>query len=410
MKEKHLSPLAGLKVLDLSQIMAGPYCTMVLADLGAEVIKVEKAGKGDDSREMGPYVKGESASFVHINRNKKGIVLNLKDPQGREVLYDLARWADVVVENFRVGVTKSLGVDYETLSGINPRLVYCSISGYGQTGPYSRKGGFDLVAQGVTGMMSMTGEAGGRPLKAGIAVYDIGAGITAVYAILAARIHQMNTGEGQHVDISLAECGLPWFIWEAAAYFTNGTVPMATGSRHRVSAPYQAFRTGNGYIVIGAANQRTWERLCTSVLGRPELITDPRFATNSDRLTHVDELEELLEQEFSESRRRHLDRALRGERGSVRTDQQFRAGTGGSALQGPEHGRGSRPPDPRPHEDAGHSHQVFANARQREHGGTDPGAGHRCGPSATWNDARKDRAVARGWRHTVSSAADLRDR
>lgn len=293
-----MSPLAGMKVLDLSQIMAGPYCTMVLADLGAEVIKVEKAGKGDDSREMGPYVKGESASFVHINRNKQGIVLNLKDPQGREVLYDLARWADVVVENFRVGVTKSLGVDYETLSGINPRLVYCSISGYGQTGPYSRKGGFDLVAQGVTGMMSMTGEAGGRPLKAGIAVYDIGAGITAVYAILAARIHQMNTGEGQHVDISLAECGLPWFIWEAAAYFTNGTVPMATGSRHRVSAPYQAFRTGSGYIVIGAANQRTWERLCTSVLGRPELITDPRFATNSDRLAHVDELEELLEQEF----------------------------------------------------------------------------------------------------------------
>ena len=296
--EKGMSPLAGLKVLDLSQIMAGPYCTMVLADLGAEVIKVEKAGKGDDSREMGPFVKGESASFAHINRNKQGIVLNLKDPQGREVLYDLARWADVVVENFRVGVTKSLGVDYDTLSKLNPRLVYCSISGYGQTGPYSRKGGFDLVAQGISGMMSMTGETGGRPLKAGIAVYDIGAGITAVYAILAARIHQMNTGEGQHIDISLAECGLPWFIWEAAAYFTNGTVPKATGSRHRVSAPYQAFRTGSGYIVIGAANQRSWERLCTSVLGRPELIEDPRFATNSDRLAHVDELEVLLEEEF----------------------------------------------------------------------------------------------------------------
>lgn len=296
--EKGMSPLAGLKVLDLSQIMAGPYCTMVLADLGAEVIKVEKAGKGDDSREMGPYVNGESASYAHINRNKQGIVLNLKDPQGREVLYDLARWADVVVENFRVGVTKSLGVDYDTLSKLNPRLVYCSISGYGQTGPYSRKGGFDLVAQGISGMMSMTGETGGRPLKAGIAVYDIGAGITAVYAILAARIHQMNTGEGQHIDISLAECGLPWFIWEAAAYFTNGTVPKATGSRHRVSAPYQAFRTGSGYIVIGAANQRSWERLCTSVLGRPELIEDPRFATNSDRLAHVDELEVLLEEEF----------------------------------------------------------------------------------------------------------------
>jgi crotonobetainyl-CoA:carnitine CoA-transferase CaiB-like acyl-CoA transferase len=293
------SPLAGLKVLDLSQIMAGPYCTMVLADLGAEVIKVEKAGKGDDSRELGPYVDGESASFAQINRNKKGIVINLRDPQGRELLHELARRADVVVENFRVGVTKSLGVDYETLSRINPRLVYCSISGFGQTGPYAHKGGFDLVAQGMTGMMSMTGEAGGRPLKAGIAVYDIGAGITAVYAILAARIHQMTTGEGQHIDISLAECGLPWFIWEAAAYFANGNVPKATGSRHRVSAPYQAFRTGSGYIVIGAANQRTWERLCTEVLDRPELIQDPRFATNSLRLKHVEELERLLEELFA---------------------------------------------------------------------------------------------------------------
>jgi crotonobetainyl-CoA:carnitine CoA-transferase CaiB-like acyl-CoA transferase len=298
MIKKAVSPLAGLKVLDLSQIMAGPYCTMVLADLGAEVIKVEKSGKGDDSRDMGPFVNGESACFAHINRNKRGIVINLKDPQGREVLYDLARWADVVVENFRVGVTKTLGVDYDTLSRINPRIVYCSISGFGQTGPYAHKGGFDLVAQGISGMMSMTGEAGGRPLKAGIAIYDIGAGITAVYAILAARIHQMNTGEGQYIDISLAECGLPWFIWEAAAYFADGTVPQAAGSRHRVAAPYQAFRTGNGYIVIGAANQRSWERLCTSVLGRPELIEDVRFATNSARLSHVDELEALLEEEF----------------------------------------------------------------------------------------------------------------
>ncbi len=272
MSSTTIPPLAGLKVLDLSQIMAGPYCTMVLADLGAEVIKVEKAGKGDDSREMGPFVNGESASFAHINRNKRGIALDLKQPQGREVLYELAKWADVVVENFRVGVTRSLGVDYETLSALNPRLVYCSISGFGQTGPYAAKGGFDLVAQGMTGMMSMTGETGGRPLKAGIAVYDIGAGITAVYAILAARIHQMQTGEGQYIDISLAEAGLPWFIWEAAAFFANGTVPKATGSRHRVSAPYQAFRTGGGYIVIGAANQRTWERLCAGRRGQCGLV------------------------------------------------------------------------------------------------------------------------------------------
>lgn len=295
------SPISGLKILDLSQIMAGPYCTMVLADLSADVIKVEKIGTGDDSREMGPYVDGESTCFAQINRNKRGIVLNLKDLEAREILYDLARWADVIVENYRVGITRSLGVDYETLSEINPRLVYCSISGYGQTGPYAGKGGFDLVAQAMTGIMAMTGEPGGRPLKSGIAIYDIGAGLTATYAILAACIHQMKTGEGQYIDISLAECGLPWFVWEAAAYFTDGTIPEATGSRHRISAPYQAFNTGGGYFMLGAANQRTWERLCIDVIERPDLVKDPRFVTNTDRLRNVEELEHLLETEFSKA-------------------------------------------------------------------------------------------------------------
>ncbi|OAE62278.1 CoA-transferase [Achromobacter xylosoxidans] len=292
-------PLEGIKILDLSQIMAGPYCTMVLADLGAEVIKIEKPGSGDDAREMGPYVNGESSCFAQINRNKLGISLNLKRPELRETVLEMVRWADVLIENYRVGVASALGLDYETLSAINPRLVYCSISGYGQTGPYAGKGGFDLVAQGMTGIMSMTGEPDGRPLKSGIAIYDVGAGLTATYAILAACIHQQRTGEGQHIDISLAECGLPWFIWEAAAYFAEGTVPKATGSRHRVSAPYQAFSTGDGYIVIGAANQRTWEKLCVDVLGRPELIHDPRFLTNSDRLDNIADLEPLLEAEFA---------------------------------------------------------------------------------------------------------------
>lgn len=294
-----LPPLSGMKVLDLSQIMAGPYCTMVLADLGAEVIKVEKPVTGDDFREMGPYVNGESSCFAHINRNKQGVSLNLKDPETREILYDMVRWADVVVENYRVGVTKSLGVDYETLSAINPRLIYCSISGYGQTGPYSRKGGFDLVAQGLTGIMSMTGEPGGRPLKSGIAIYDVGAGLTAAYSIMAAYVHQIRSGEGQQIDISLAECGLPWFVWEAAAYFAEGTVAQPTGSRHRVSAPYQALRTGDGFIVIGAANQRTWEKLCRDVIGRPDLIDDPRFITNMDRMTNIEALEPLLEEAFA---------------------------------------------------------------------------------------------------------------
>ncbi|MCP1674923.1 formyl-CoA transferase [Natronocella acetinitrilica] len=289
-------PLDGLRVLDISQIMAGPYCTMVLGDMGAEVIKVEKAKGGDDSRQMGPYVEGESMCFVQINRNKKSIALNLKDPDGREIFYQLAREADVIVENYRPGVTQSLKVDFETIRGMNPGIIYCSISGFGQTGPYREKGGFDLVAQGMTGLMSMTGEAGKRPMKTGIAVYDIGAGITAVYSILAAYIHRQKTGEGQHIDIAVAECGLPWFTWEAAGYFGNGTQPEATGWRHRVSAPYQSLRTADGYLMLGCANQRTWERFCQDVVNRPEWMEDRRFVTNQDRRQNVEALEALIEE------------------------------------------------------------------------------------------------------------------
>lgn len=289
-------PLQDIKVLDVSQIMAGPYCTMVLADMGAEVIKVEKLNGGDDSRQMGPYVNGESTCFSQINRNKKSISLNLKDERARKIFYRLAADADVIVENYRPGVTKSLAIDYDTIKAINPGIVYCSISGYGQTGPYSHKGGFDLVAQGMTGLMSMTGEQGRRPLKTGMAVYDIGAGLTAIYSILAACIHKMKTGAGQYIDIAITECGLPWFTWEAAAYFSEGTVPGPTGWRHRVSAPYQAVKASDGYLMLGCANQRTWERFCQDVLKRDELMVDPRFITNQARGQHVEELEALLEE------------------------------------------------------------------------------------------------------------------
>lgn len=292
-------PLEGLRVLDMSQIMAGPYCTMVLADMGAEVTKVEKINGGDDSRQMGPYIEDESTCFMQINRNKKSIALNLKDTDALELFYELARDADVVVENYRPGVTQSLKVDYETLREINPGLIYCSISGYGQTGPYRNKGGFDLVAQGMTGLMHMTGEPGRRPLKTGIAVYDIGAGITAVYSILAAYIHREKTGEGQHLDIAIAECGIPWCTWEAAAYFGADREPQPTGWRHRVSAPYQALATRDGYLMLGCANQRTWERFCFEVVHKPEWTEDPRFLTNSDRGANVDALEALIEAEFA---------------------------------------------------------------------------------------------------------------
>jgi crotonobetainyl-CoA:carnitine CoA-transferase CaiB-like acyl-CoA transferase len=287
--------LDGMRILDASQIMAGPFCTMTLADMGAEVIKIEKINGGDDSRQMGPYVNGESTCFFQINRNKKSIALNLKAQEGKEIFYDLIKDFDIFVENFRPGVAKSLGIDYETVKKYNPSIIYCSISGYGQWGPNSHKGGFDLIAQGATGIMSMTGEPGKRPMKTGIAVYDIGAGLTATYSILAAYIYRQNTGKGQYVDVSLVECGLPWFTWEAAAYFANGTVPTATGWRHRVSAPYQAFETKNKYIMIGGANQRTWERFCTEVIGKPEWIEDPRFIDNTARKQNVEELEEMIE-------------------------------------------------------------------------------------------------------------------
>lgn len=289
-------PLDGLRVLDMSQIMAGPYCTMVLADMGADVIKIEKLNGGDDSRQMGPFINDESTCFMQINRNKRSIGLNLKDDDVKQAFYEMVKSCDVVVENYRPGVTKSLGVDYETLKAINPGLIYCSISGYGQTGPYSTKGGFDLVAQGATGLMSMTGEVGGRPLKAGVAVYDIGAGITATYSILSAYIHKLKTGDGQHVDVAIAECGIPWFTWEAAAYFAEGTDPVPTGSRHRVSAPYQSLATRDGYLVLGCANQRTWERFCNDVVHKPEWIEDERFLTNTDRNNNIDALEVLLEE------------------------------------------------------------------------------------------------------------------
>jgi crotonobetainyl-CoA:carnitine CoA-transferase CaiB-like acyl-CoA transferase len=288
--------LQNMRVIDLTQVLAGPYCTMVLGDLGADVIKVEKYPDGDDTRTMRPFVNDESYCYMMVNRNKRGIRLNIKEAEGRSILYDLVKTADVFIENFRPGTTRKLGIDYETLRAINPGLIYCSISGYGQTGPYSHKGGFDIMAQGLSGIMSMTGEKGGRPVKSGIAIHDIAAGVTAIYSILAAYVHKLQTGEGQYIDLSLVDSGLAWTVWEAAAYFGAGEVSGPNGSAHRVSAPYQGFQTKNGYILIGAANQKLWERFCKDVIDRPELIGDPRFLTNSDRIRHVDELEKIIQE------------------------------------------------------------------------------------------------------------------
>ncbi|MFP3393114.1 CaiB/BaiF CoA transferase family protein [Brevibacillus sp. SIMBA_040] len=287
--------LQNMKVIDLTQVLAGPYCTMVLGDLGADVIKVEKYPHGDDSRIMGPYVEEESYSYMMANRNKRGIRINIKEEAGLGILLDLVKTADVFIENFRPGVTKKLGIDYRTLRKLNPGLIYCSISGYGQTGPYSQKGGYDIMAQGLSGLMSMTGEKNGRPVKNGIAIHDIAAGMTAIYSIMAAYIHKLSTGEGQYIDLSLVDSGLAWTVWESAAYFGAGEVSRANGSAHRVTAPYQGFPTKNGHILVGAGNQKLWEKFCRDVIEREELIDDPRFLTNSERQANLEELEQVIQ-------------------------------------------------------------------------------------------------------------------
>ena len=291
-------PLFGMVVLDLSQILAGPVCGMMLADLGADVIKVEKPDGGDDNRRAGPpFIGGQGAGFMAANRNKRSLALNLRDESGRQVFERLLERADVVVENFRPGVMERLGIGYERLSKLKPSLIYCSISGHGGTGPYKDRGGFDLIAQGMSGLMSITGVPDGVPVKVGVPITDISAGILAANGVLCAYIHAQKTGQGQLVDTSLLEAGIAYTIWESSGYFADGEIPGPLGSAHRVLAPYQALRTSDGYINIGAANQRTWEQLCRAI-GQEELIEDQRFKEPGDRKAREGELADLLEETF----------------------------------------------------------------------------------------------------------------
>lgn len=288
-------PLDGFRVLDLTRFLSGPYCTMVLAELGADVIKVERFPEGDDSRRLAPKVNGESYPFAMPNRSKRSLALDLKQAQGRETFLELARTADLVIENFRPGVVRKLGIDYPATREVKPDILYCSISGFGQTGPYRNRPGFDIMAQGVSGFLRMTGPSEGEPAKVGIAINDIAAGATAIYSILGAHLVRQRTGEGEFIDISLVDAGLAWTVWESGAYFGAGEVPMPVGTRHRRSTPYQAYRTADGYVTIGANTERLWERLVTSVFERPEWLEDPRFADLPSRMTHIDELQGEIE-------------------------------------------------------------------------------------------------------------------
>ncbi len=287
-------PLEGVRVLDLTNVMAGPYCSMVLGDMGAEVIKVESFD-GDTSRRFEPQVNGESYCFAVLNRNKRSIAVDMKNPRGKALVMQLAAKADIMMENFRPGVVKKLGLDYDSMKQHNPGLIYASMSGFGQTGPYGRKGGFDIIAQGMSGIMMMTGYPGGRPAKVGIAMNDIASGVTALYGILGAYIGRLRHGSGQYLETSLLEAGLAWSIWEFGAYFGGGELPTATGTRHRRSAPYQAYRSQDGYVTVGAGSEKLWRAFATQVCNKAEWLQDPRFNDPNIRVKNADALEVELE-------------------------------------------------------------------------------------------------------------------
>jgi crotonobetainyl-CoA:carnitine CoA-transferase CaiB-like acyl-CoA transferase len=297
--QKTKGPLAGLRVIDLSHVMAGPACAMLLADMGADVIKVEKLPGGDDARRMvPPEISSESAAFLIMNRNKRGIALNLKTDAGRKVLSRLLRDADVLLENYRRGTMEKMGFGYDALHAVNPRLIYCSISGFGRTGPYADRGGFDLVTQGMSGLMSITGEGPGcPPVKIGAPVTDITAGILGCVGILAALHCRASTGQGQMVDTSLFEAGIIHTYWQSAICFATGQAPGPMGTAHPLNAPYQAFSVADGWITVGAANQGNWLRMIEA-LGAPELGDDPRFADNASRMRNLPALQGKLSEIF----------------------------------------------------------------------------------------------------------------
>ena len=291
-------PLAGVRVLELAQIMAGPTCGLMLADMGADVIKIEKLPKGDDSRGyQDPQINGVSAPFLILNRNKRGMGLDLKNPKGADVLKRMVAKADVLTENYRRGTMEKLGVGYDVLKTVNPGLIYAVVSGYGRTGPLADKGGFDLIAQGFGGLMSITGHPGGPPAKTGNPVSDINAGILSCLGVLAALIERGKSGRGQIVDTSLMEAAMQQTYWQAAMFFATGVSAGPGGSAHPLTAPYQAFKTANGYLNIGGANQANWERVAET-LGHPEWKTDPRFENNTIRLANREVLERLIESEL----------------------------------------------------------------------------------------------------------------
>jgi formyl-CoA transferase len=288
-------PLDGIRVLDLSRVLAGPYCTMMLGDLGAEVLKIEQPGSGDDTRRFGPpWAGGESAYYLSINRNKKSITVNLKEPGGREIIRALAAESDILVENFKVGALDRMGIGYDALADRNPRLIWCSITGYGQTGPYADRAGYDFAMQGEAGIMSITGEPDGEPMKVGVAIVDITTGMFACDAILSALYARERTGRGQRIDASLLSSAVAWLANVGSNFLVTGKRPKRYGNAHASIVPYQTFRARDQWITVAVANDRQFQALCR-ILGVPELGDDERYATNPSRVAHREALVERLQ-------------------------------------------------------------------------------------------------------------------
>lgn len=294
LNEKMAGPLDGLKILDLSRVMAGPYASMLLADYGADVIKIEEPSKGDETRSWyPPQIDGEAAYYLSANRNKRSITINLGTAEGLAIFYKLAEKSDVILENFRPGVTKKLRIDYGSVAKINKKMIYCSISGFGQTGPYASMPGYDLIVFAMGGIMSFTGEIGRPPVRVNVPLGDMGAGVFAVTGILAALNHRERTGRGQYIDVSMHDVQVSYLTHQAMNYIATGKNPKKAGSAHANLAPYQAFEANDSYFVLAVGNDKLWGDFCRRI-GKPELIDDVRFRTNPDRLQNKDELVSIL--------------------------------------------------------------------------------------------------------------------
>ena len=294
-----MKALEGIRVLDLTRALAGPFCTLMLGDHGADVVKIEMPGSGDDTRHWGPpFIGEESAYFLSINRNKRSLTLNFKEPESKKIFLELAGGADVVVENFTPGVMSRFGLDYQTVKATNPKIIYCSISGFGQDGPYRNRPAYDQIMQGLSGIMSVTGEPDGDPQKVGVAITDIGAGMWAAFAIMAAVFHRDQKGEGQYIDVSMMDAQVAWLTYQAAYFFANGQVPKRLGAAHPNLVPYQAFLCKDGkYLNVAVGSERIWERFCQGI-HREDLRDNPDYATNGDRVHNRERLVPLLQECF----------------------------------------------------------------------------------------------------------------